>query len=87
MKLFVVGVFVGGRATRLGGLAKGLLRAPDTDEPLVSRLARISRQALPRSEFVLVGDARAYDELGFASIADEHEFGIRDCFTADARQT
>jgi molybdopterin-guanine dinucleotide biosynthesis protein A len=71
MNDFVVGVFVGGRATRLGGLAKGLLRAPDTDEPLVSRLARISREAFPKSEFVLVGDARAYEELGFASIADD----------------
>jgi molybdopterin-guanine dinucleotide biosynthesis protein A len=71
MKNFVVGVFVGGRATRLGGFAKGLLRAPDTNEFLVSRIARITREALPKSEFVLVGDARAYEELGFASIDDD----------------
>ena len=68
---FLVGVFVGGRAVRLGGLAKGLLRAPDTDEPLVSRLARISHEAILDSEFVLVGDARDYADLGYASIADD----------------
>lgn len=71
MNKLVVGVFVGGRALRLGGLAKGLLRAPDTNEPLVARLARISREALSDSEFVLVGDAREYTELGYASISDD----------------
>jgi molybdopterin-guanine dinucleotide biosynthesis protein A len=71
MNLFVVGVFVGGRALRLGGVAKGLLRAPGTGEPIVSRLARISREAIPDSEFVLVGDASEYGELGYASIADD----------------
>jgi molybdopterin-guanine dinucleotide biosynthesis protein A len=71
MNDFVIGVFVGGRATRFGGLAKGLLRAPETREPLVSRLARIGREALPNSELVLVGDAHAYEELGYASIADD----------------
>lgn len=71
MNKLLVGVFVGGRAVRLGGLAKGLLRAPDTEEPLVSRIARISREAIVDSEFVLVGDARDYEVLEHASIADD----------------
>lgn len=73
MNRIVVGVFVGGRARRLGGLAKGLLRAPDTNEPIVSRLARVSREALPDSTFVLVGDASKYSELGYEAIADDPE--------------
>jgi molybdopterin-guanine dinucleotide biosynthesis protein A len=35
------GIFVGGRATRMQGQAKGLLTAPDTGEALAVRLARI----------------------------------------------
>jgi molybdopterin-guanine dinucleotide biosynthesis protein A len=73
VKQIVAGVFVGGRARRFGGLAKGLLRAPDTNEPIVSRLARVTREAIPDSKFVLVGDARNYAALGHDSIADEPE--------------
>jgi molybdopterin-guanine dinucleotide biosynthesis protein A len=40
----IVGLFVGGRATRMGGQAKGLLTAPDTGEPLLVRSARIIHQ-------------------------------------------
>jgi molybdopterin-guanine dinucleotide biosynthesis protein A len=53
------------------GVPKGLLPAPDTNEPLVSRLARVSAEALPGSEFVLVGDASPYAHLGYRSIPDE----------------
>ncbi len=67
----VIGVFVGGRAVRFGGVPKGLLLAPDTNEPIVSRLARITRETLPTSEFVLVGDADAYASLGYESIVDD----------------
>src|SRR4051812_34952762 len=34
------GLFIGGQARRMGGVAKGLLAAPDTGEPLVARLRR-----------------------------------------------
>ena len=54
------GVFVGGRARRMGGIAKGLLPAPDTGEPLVVRLARLAREL--GHEPVLVGDAALYRE-------------------------
>ncbi len=55
----VLGVFVGGRSTRMGGHPKGLLAAPDTGEALVVRAVRLARElgATP----VLVGDAHAYD--------------------------
>lgn len=70
MSRFLVGVFVGGRAVRLGGIPKGLLAAPDTDEPIVSRLARVCREALPECEVVLVGDASSYAHLAHHSIPD-----------------
>jgi molybdenum cofactor guanylyltransferase len=52
------GIFVGGQARRMNGLAKGLLPAPDTGEPLVLRLARLVRELA--CEPVLVGEAQRY---------------------------
>lgn len=57
----VLGIFVGGRGTRMGGVQKALLRAPDSAEPLVTKLAHIGRDA--GLEVVLVGSA----ELGDAA--------------------
>lgn len=67
----LVGIFVGGRATRLGGFPKGLLCAPDTGEPIVRRLARICGEALPGCRVSLVGSSAHYDALGLPAIADE----------------
>ena len=66
----LVGIFVGGRARRMGGIAKGLLVAPGGDEPIVSRLARLAREAYPSSRVVLVGDNAAYAGLGLQALAD-----------------
>lgn len=66
----VVGIFVGGRSERMGGAPKGLLPAPDSGETLVARLLRITREALPDAEVVLVGDADAYAALGLPALAD-----------------
>jgi molybdopterin-guanine dinucleotide biosynthesis protein A len=66
----LVGVFVGGRASRMGGIAKGLLTAPQTSETLVERLLRVSREALGAQESLLVGRASAYAELGLAFVED-----------------
>jgi molybdopterin-guanine dinucleotide biosynthesis protein A len=54
----IVGIFVGGSASRMGGAAKGLLPAPDTGEALVLRSERLVRELghLP----VLVGAGSAY---------------------------
>jgi molybdopterin-guanine dinucleotide biosynthesis protein A len=54
----LLGIFVGGGATRMGGSPKGLLPAPDTGEPLVVRLARLGHEL--GCETVLVGRADAY---------------------------
>jgi molybdopterin-guanine dinucleotide biosynthesis protein A len=52
------GIFVGGKATRMQGQAKGLLTSPESGEPLVVRLARLARELglIP----VLVGEAASY---------------------------
>lgn len=56
----LVGIFVGGKATRMGGIAKGLLPAPDTGAPLVDRLAQAAHLALENPDIVLVGVNAAY---------------------------
>lgn len=65
----LVGIFVGGRGTRLGGAAKGNLRYEG--ETLLARLVRTCEQALPGAPVVLVGAAAAYAELGLAVMADD----------------
>ena len=66
----LVGVFVGGRARRMGGVPKGLLAAPRSAETLVMRLLRITQQALGDHACVLVGQAPAYAELGLPFLRD-----------------
>jgi molybdopterin-guanine dinucleotide biosynthesis protein A len=66
----LLGIFVGGAATRMGGVAKGLLPARDSGEPLVVRLARLGREL--GCEPVLVGRADAYVSVlaGVTALAD-----------------
>lgn len=66
----VVGIFVGGQGRRMGGVAKGLLRAPSSELTLVERLAREVSIAAPQAELVLVGDTPAYAQLGMSTVAD-----------------
>jgi molybdopterin-guanine dinucleotide biosynthesis protein A len=67
----IVGIFVGGRGSRMGGVAKGLLKAPDSEATLVERLRAELARALPDAELVLVGAAEAYAGLGLSAISDE----------------
>jgi molybdenum cofactor guanylyltransferase len=67
------GIFVGGLATRMGGAPKGLLVAPGGDEPIVQRLARLSRDVEPDSQLVLVGRSSAYAGLDLPSVVDDPE--------------
>jgi molybdopterin-guanine dinucleotide biosynthesis protein A len=54
----------------MGGVVKGLLPSPDGGEPIVTRLLRVSREALPGAEVVLVGEAAAYSALGLTALPD-----------------
>ncbi|HEX3346278.1 MAG TPA: molybdenum cofactor guanylyltransferase [Polyangiaceae bacterium] len=64
----VAGVFVGGAATRMGGVAKGLLRGPD-GVTLVERWRGLLSALGVR--VVLVGEAAAYAGTGLPVLADE----------------
>jgi molybdenum cofactor guanylyltransferase len=65
----VVGLFVGGRGLRMGGVAKGNLRLA-SGVRLIERLARVCRAALPEAPIVLVGRSDAYADLGFFALRD-----------------
>jgi molybdopterin-guanine dinucleotide biosynthesis protein A len=64
-----VGILVGGRARRFGGIAKGLLATAD-GRSIVARLIDASREALPDAPIHLVGDASAYTEFGLYALND-----------------
>lgn len=64
----IAGIFVGGRASRMGGVAKGLLLAPD-GEPIVLRTRRLLEEA--GATCVLVGRHAAYANLGLEMLADD----------------
>jgi len=66
----LVGIFVGGRGSRMGGVAKGLLKAPDSEATLVERLLGELGRAAPDAEVVLVGDATPYAALGRRAVED-----------------
>lgn len=66
----LVGIFVGGKSTRMHGRPKGLLPAPNSPLNLVERLVEVARHALPDTRVVLVGQHRAYDPLVLPQLAD-----------------
>lgn len=61
------GIFVGGRGSRMGGVAKGLLLAPDGAPIVVRTAALLERVGVDR---VLVGAHPAYTALGLDIVAD-----------------
>lgn len=65
-----LGVFVGGKSSRMGGRPKGLLPSPDGAQTLVERTAGLASVLGLRP--VLVGNATAYEGLlpGLTRIAD-----------------
>lgn len=71
MTELVVGILVGGRGSRLGGVAKGLLLAPGTKTSLIERLLSELRAALPGAPVVLIGNAEAYAALGLRALPDD----------------
>jgi molybdopterin-guanine dinucleotide biosynthesis protein A len=65
----VVGLFVGGKGKRLGGVAKGNLTFDG--QKLLERLMGTCATALPGSELLLVGAAEPYAALGLRALSDE----------------
>jgi len=55
----------------MGGTAKGLLKAPNSDAGLVERLLAELARAVPSAEVVLVGDPEAYASLSLRAVNDE----------------
>ena len=66
----VVGLFVGGLASRFGGIAKGNLPHP-SGVRLIERLVGVCRATLTETPIVLVGERADYDDLGLTSLRDE----------------
>ena len=67
----MIGIFVGGKGLRMGGVAKGLLNVPDGNETLIARLLRVCSEAAPLAEVCLIGQATAYGGLGLPVLADQ----------------
>lgn len=68
----VMGICVGGRGRRMGGVQKALLIAPDTGETLIARLLRLGRDA--GHEVVLLGAAElGAHAAGAPQLADRAE--------------
>lgn len=70
MEHVTIGLFVGGAGRRMGGVAKGTLRAPDGSETLIERLLRVCGQAAPGASVYLVGQSHEYAALGLVSLPD-----------------
>ena len=65
-----IGLFVGGKGTRMGGVAKGLLRVPDGTETLIERLVTQCVRAAPEATLLLVGQSEAYAGLVLPQLQD-----------------
>lgn len=65
-----IGIFVGGKSSRMGGKPKGLLPAPEGDGALVERLARVCEEAVPNCPIFLIGEAAPYRALSLPEIPD-----------------
>ncbi|MEN9579612.1 MAG: hypothetical protein RJA70_2621 [Pseudomonadota bacterium] len=69
MTAVVLGILIGGRATRMGGIAKGLLE--HRGKTLIAQAAQQFLLAYPQAEVVLLGSNDAYAQFNFAQLPDE----------------
>ena len=65
-----IGLFVGGKGTRMGGVPKGLLRTPEGSETLIERLCRQCALAIADPAIYLIGEAQPYATLGWPQLPD-----------------
>jgi molybdenum cofactor guanylyltransferase len=65
----LVGILIGGRGARLGGVAKGLLRRP-SGETLLQHLVQVCQSASPTSKIVLLGEHASYVNWGLPMLTD-----------------
>ena len=56
----IAGIFIGGKGSRMGGVAKGLLKAPGGETTLVERTSSLLSRHLDDAQIVLVGEHPAY---------------------------
>ncbi len=75
MNVGLVGIFVGGKSTRMQGRPKGLLVAPGSPLTLVERLAALAQHTLPAARVVLVGRHPAYDGVVLPQLPDRGDAG------------
>lgn len=66
-----IGLFVGGKGTRMGGLPKGLLRTPDGSQTLLERLRGQCTRVAPDASIYLVGKTPSYSALDWPELADD----------------
>jgi len=55
----------------MGGVVKGLLKAPGSEATLLERLRSELASSLPDAEVVLVGAADAYTDVGLRAVSDD----------------
>jgi len=67
----LAGIFIGGKGTRMGGVAKGLLPAPDGAATLIDRTAALIADSVPDAAIVLVGEHPEYRSHPLRRIADQ----------------
>ncbi|HEX7481705.1 MAG TPA: NTP transferase domain-containing protein [Polyangiales bacterium] len=70
-ELPILGLFVGGRGRRMGGAHKALLVAPDTQETLAGKLARLAREAALPVVLVGAGESLGSDLEALLRLLDE----------------
>lgn len=69
----IAGIFIGGGATRFGGIAKGLLEAPDGTGKVIQRLVNLLRELHVPSVFVASRADHPYEMVGLPTILDRSE--------------
>src|SRR5690242_7458214 len=64
------GLFIGGKGSRMGGAAKGLLRTNGGGPTLLEHLVSEFASACPMATLALVGERDEYVALGLPMLAD-----------------